>query len=70
MPEMGGWETFIEIRDIGKLHQTPIAIYTTSEDQKDKDKAKELGALDYIKKPCNKKELSERVSKIIQKTLT
>jgi CheY-like chemotaxis protein len=66
MPEMGGWDTFIRIRDISKLHQTPIAIYTTSEDPKDREKARELGAVDYIKKPANKKEMLEKVARLIK----
>jgi methyl-accepting chemotaxis protein len=66
MPEMGGWETFIKIRDINKLHNTPIAIYTTSEDPKDMEKAKELGAVDYIHKPVKKNELIEKMKKIVR----
>jgi CheY-like chemotaxis protein len=66
MPEMGGWETFIKIRDISKLHQTPIAIYTTSDDPKDKAKAQELGAVEYIHKPINKTEMLERVKKLVK----
>jgi CheY-like chemotaxis protein len=66
MPEMGGWDTFIRIRDISKLHQTPIAIYTTSEDPKDKEKARELGAVEYIRKPINKAEMLEKVKKLVR----
>jgi len=66
MPEMGGWDTFIRIRDISKLHKTPIAIYTTSDDSQDRAKANELGAVDYIHKPANKNELLERVAKLIK----
>jgi methyl-accepting chemotaxis protein len=69
MPEMGGWDTFMRIRDISILHQTPIAIFTTSEDPKDKDKAQGLGVVDYIQKPCSREELLERVNHIIQGTL-
>jgi len=65
MPEMGGWDTFIRIRDISKLHKTPIAIYTTSDDPEDRAKAQELGAVDYIHKPANKKEMLERVTKLV-----
>jgi len=64
MPEMGGWDAFIRIRDISKLHKTPIAIYTTSDDPKDKDKAQELGAVDYIHKPIKKAEMLEKVAKL------
>ncbi|MDR2596711.1 MAG: methyl-accepting chemotaxis protein [Treponema sp.] len=64
MPEMGGWDTFIRIRNISKLHQTPIAIYSTSDDPKDKAKAQELGAVDYIHKPAKKTELLEKAAKL------
>jgi CheY-like chemotaxis protein len=64
MPEMGGWDTFIRIRDISRLHKTPIAIFTSSEDPKDKAKARELGAVDYIKKPCKKEELISKIQQI------
>jgi methyl-accepting chemotaxis protein len=65
MPQMGGWDTFIRIRDLVKLHDVPIAIFTASESEEDKSRAKELGAVDYIKKPVNKTELLARVSKLI-----
>jgi CheY-like chemotaxis protein len=66
MPEMGGWDTLIKLRDIGKLHQTQIVIYTTSEDPKDKEKARELGAVEYIHKPINKTEMLEKVKKLVK----
>jgi CheY-like chemotaxis protein len=65
MPEMGGWDTFIRIRDIGKLHKTPIAIFTSSDDPKDRAKAREMGAVDYINKPIKKAELLEKVAKLV-----
>jgi methyl-accepting chemotaxis protein len=67
MPEMGGWDTFIRIRDISKLHKTPIAIYSTSDDPQDRAKAKEMGAVDFIHKPAKKADLLERVAKQIRK---
>jgi len=65
MSEMGGWDTFIRIRNISYLHSIPIAIYTTSDEQQDKDKAKELGAVEYIHKPVSKTELLEKIAKLI-----
>jgi methyl-accepting chemotaxis protein/CheY-like chemotaxis protein len=67
MPEMGGWDTFIRIRDISKLHKTPIAIYTTSDNPQDRAKAQKLGAVDYLHKPLNKKEMLEKVNRIVMK---
>ena len=66
MPDMHGWDTYLRIRDLSKLHKTPIAIYTTSESQQDKARARELGAVDYINKPIKKSELLERVAKLIK----
>jgi DNA-binding response OmpR family regulator len=62
MPEMNGWDTFTRIRAIGSL--TPIAIYTTSEDPEDKSRAREIGAVDFIKKPAKRTELLSRVGKL------
>jgi CheY-like chemotaxis protein len=66
MPEMGGWNTFIRIRDISKLHKTPIAIYSSSDDPKDRAKAQEMGAVDFIHKPAKKADLLEKVAKLIR----
>jgi CheY-like chemotaxis protein len=67
MPGMGGWDTYERIRAIGGLHDIPIAFFTSSDDPKDKQRAREMGAVDYIKKPVNKTELLNRVGKFIKK---
>jgi len=67
MPDMDGWDTFNRIRDLTKLNKVPIAIFTSSEDPKDRAKAKEMGAVDFIKKPINKGELLDRVGKLVKK---
>jgi CheY-like chemotaxis protein len=66
MPKMGGWDTFNRIRDISKLHKTPIAIFTSSDDPRDRAKAHEMGAVDYIHKPIKKAELLEKVARNIK----
>jgi CheY-like chemotaxis protein len=65
MPEMGGWDTYIRIRDLSQLHKVPIAIYSTSEDPADRARVREMGAVDFIRKPVKKTELLERVGKIL-----
>jgi methyl-accepting chemotaxis protein len=65
MPGLGGWETYDTIKDLSHLHKTPIAIFTSSEDTADREKANKIGANDYIKKPIKKDELLERVKKLI-----
>ncbi|MDR2731507.1 MAG: methyl-accepting chemotaxis protein [Treponema sp.] len=66
MPEMGGWDTFIRLRDISKLHKTPIVIYSTSDDPQDRAKAKEMGAVDFVHKPAKKADLLDRAAKLIK----
>jgi len=65
MPEMDGWDTYSRIKAISNLHDTPIAFFTVSDDPKDIQKAREMGAVDYIKKPYDKDDLLKRVAKII-----
>jgi len=64
MSGMGGWDAFLRIRNISKLHNIPIAIYTSSEDPKDKEKAKELGAIEYLHKPVSRDELLAKVANL------
>jgi len=66
MPEMGGWDTYLRIRDLTKLHQVPIVIYSTSDDPEDRAKAKEMGAVDFVHKPAKKAELMEKVTKLMK----
>jgi CheY-like chemotaxis protein len=67
MPNMSGWDTYERIKGINNLHKAPIAIFTSSDDPKDIALAREMGAVDYIKKPINKNELLMRVEKLIQR---
>jgi len=67
MPDMNGWDTFQRIRQISNLHFVPIVIYSSSDDPDDKTKAKEVGAVDFIKKPCKKEELISKIGSIIEK---
>jgi CheY-like chemotaxis protein len=64
MPEMDGWDTFERIRGIGKVHNTPIAVCTSSSNPKDIAHANKVAAVDYIKKPCN--DLLVRVQKLLK----
>jgi len=65
MPDMDGWDTYTRIRDISKIHEVPIAIFTASEEAKDKDRADKLGAADYIKKPIKQAELQKRIANLM-----
>jgi len=65
MPDMDGWDTYNRLRAIGDLHDTPIAFFTSSDDPQHKKRAKEMGAVDYIKKPYDAVDLIHRVDKIL-----
>jgi DNA-binding response OmpR family regulator len=66
MPGVSGWDTFERIRGLSNFHGVPIAIYTASDDPKDKEHARAMNAVDYIQKPCKKSELLERIKQHIK----
>jgi len=68
MPEVDGWGTYERMKALSKLHNVPIAIFTSSDDPADRDRASKMGAADYIKKPCKKSELLERIGRIIDRS--
>jgi len=65
MPEVDGWDTYERIRGLFNLHHVPIAIFTASDDPEDRKRAMEMSAADYIRKPCKKSELLEKIGKIL-----
>jgi CheY-like chemotaxis protein len=67
MPEMDGWNMYSRIKAIGGLYDTPIAFFTTSTDPKDIEHAREIGAVDYIKKPYDSDDLLQRITRILRK---
>jgi PleD family two-component response regulator len=67
MPDMDGWETFGRLRAISKLHEVPILFLSSINDEEEIDRAFDIGAVDYIIKPCNSTELLERVKKAVKK---
>jgi len=66
MPDMDGWDTYKRIKAISCLHDTRIAFFTSSYDARDIQKAREMGAVDYIKKPYDKDDLRKRVGKFLK----
>jgi putative two-component system response regulator len=67
MPEMDGWIVFDKIGDIAALKFTPIMFYTSLDEDNAKEKAYELGAFDYITKPCEQSILRNRIKNILRK---
>jgi len=67
MPIMDGWVVFDRISDIAALKFTPIMFYTSLEEESAKEKAYEIGAFDYIAKPCERSILLSRISDTLKK---
>ena len=67
MPMMDGWIVFDKIHDIAALKFTPIMFYTSLDEESAKEKAYELGAFDYIIKPCEQSVLLGRIKDSLQK---
>jgi CheY-like chemotaxis protein len=65
MPGTDGWQTYERIRGLSNLHNVPIAIFTASDADEDRERARTMGAVDYIEKPCTQDELLQRIEKIL-----
>jgi len=69
MPEMDGWVVFDKINDIAALKFTPIMFYTSLNEDSAREKAYELGAFDYITKPCKQPDLLQKIKDTLQKAV-
>jgi len=67
MPEMDGWIVFDRINDIAALKFTPILFYSSLEEENAKEKAYELGAFDFILKPCERSILLTKINDALKK---
>ena len=64
MPEMNGFETLKAIR---KHKDTPVIMLTARGDDFDRILGLEIGADDYVPKPCHLRELAARVRAIVRR---
>lgn len=70
MPKINGLECLIALRQITRLSQCKILMYSTTSEESMVSKSKELGATDFIIKPARTAELKERLIKIFELTET
>ena len=66
MPNMDGWDTFNELREISGLQGVPVAFLTSIHDKEAVKRSVAMGAADFITKPFYKEDLLERVKKILK----
>jgi putative two-component system response regulator len=65
MPQMDGWETFNRIRAICALQDVPVIFLTSVEEIKEAERARVMGAADYITKPFRIRALKEKIKNVI-----
>jgi DNA-binding response OmpR family regulator len=65
MPELNGMEVLKELR---KESRIPVIMLTARGDDLDRIQGLELGADDYLPKPCNPRELLARIRAVIRRT--
>jgi putative two-component system response regulator len=61
MPEMDGFETLAKMRDDSKLSRLPVIFLSANNDPATEAKALQVGAMDFIPKPFEKKILNFRL---------
>jgi CheY-like chemotaxis protein len=64
MPRMDGKECLAEIKNDEELHKIPVIMYTTSSQSKDIEETMQKGAICFMTKPTNMKELKNILSSI------
>ncbi len=64
MPRMGGKECLTALKKDEQLQHIPVIMYTTSSQSKDIEEAMQKGAICFITKPSNIKELKNILSSI------
>ena len=65
MPGMNGLEVLTELR---KTSQLPVVMLTAKGDEMDRIVGLEIGADDYLSKPCNPRELIARLRAVLRRT--
>ena len=65
MPDMDGWLTYNRLRQIDSAKNIPIAIVTAVSGSSVENHAQNVGVADFISKPYDKKDLLERVNRIL-----
>lgn len=62
LPKVSGIEVLQTIRESALLHGLPVAVLTSSDNEYDQKRCRELGILDYIYKPLTTDRLQQLLS--------
>lgn len=69
MPEVSGFDFLEEISINSKLNSIPVIVVSALTDENNVSKTKELGAVEFIKKPVDIQTLIDSVEKILESPL-
>jgi CheY-like chemotaxis protein len=65
MPGLSGQQCLVEIKKDARLASIPVIVYTTSRDEKESAKLKELGAAHFMSKPILPEDVYYMVSFVL-----
>ncbi len=65
MPKMSGMEFLAEIKKTESYKDLPVIILSANAEKENIDKAKELKASGYLKKPCSVEDLLDAINNVI-----
>jgi chemosensory pili system protein ChpA (sensor histidine kinase/response regulator) len=67
MPRVNGFELIAEMHRQPGLENIPVIILTSRDAAKHRDRARELGAADYLIKPVSREQLTEAVTALLER---
>lgn len=70
LPVMSGWQILTELKNKESYRQIPVIIYSTSSNPRDRELAKQLGALCFVTKPSNHRILKGMLEIVVQNLAT
>ena len=68
MPGMDGFQLLQELRKVPASKSVPVIFITAMDEQRDKIKGLNLGAVEYITKPFSTRELLEKIKEVLIST--
>ncbi len=66
MPVMDGWQAVPILKADGRTKDVPIIAYTAQAKPEDKERAREMGCIDYYTKPMDPEELLALIQKYLK----
>lgn len=65
MPRLDGFEVLAQIRGDTMLASLPVVMFTSSENRVDVERARSLGANDYVTKPLDARHFQDKVLQVV-----